>query len=184
MSIARVDWLVVYDLKSTCQLETCPAKAGKQMKEQAAYNVVGCKMYFYRAVTGQRARLWSLDSARCHVWSWQGLVKVKQHWLYLPALPPLLQVLLKPMNALLNGPSERELRNRRDNCSAVWVIVSAWPIQRSTLIHLRIAVCAVTWLTAQSSNRRLKRNSVIVRSLQPPGNSSLVLLVVLFIFFT
>jgi len=57
---------------------------------------------------------------------------------------------------------EREVRNRRDNCSAVWVIVSAWPIQRSTLIRLRIAVCAVTWLTAQSSNRKLKRNSVIV----------------------
>lgn len=59
MSIARVDWLAVYDLMSTCQLETCPAK---QMKEQAAYYVVSYEIDFYRAVTGQRAILWSLDS--------------------------------------------------------------------------------------------------------------------------
>jgi len=38
------------------------------MKEQAAYNVVRYEIDFYRAVTGQRARLWSSDSAR-HVMS-------------------------------------------------------------------------------------------------------------------
>lgn len=168
---------------STCLLETCPAKAGKQIKEQAAYNVGGFEVDFYHAVTGQTARWWSLISAHCHVWSCHGLVKVRQQCTC-QLFPPFCSCCwIRWMHWM---DRVRQLRNRRNYCSAVWVIVSTRPIQHSTLIHLRIAVCAATWLTAQSSNGRLKRVSVTLvtsRAVQPPGNSWLVSIIGCFVYF-